>query len=123
MRVNRENVKTATGVALVAIADAVLIVLATTERGSDAIVVGLAVSAVIAGFLIGRWWAVALALPLFVAIVPMYDQEGYQELSFLGWLIVVAGLIAGIQAAALALGAGSRWAFSHGSKIRDIFSR
>jgi len=111
------------GVALVAAGDAVLVFLAATESGSDALLIGLAISAVIAGFLIGRWWAVALAAPLFVAIVLMYDQGDNQELTFLGWVIVVAGLIATIQAGALAVGAASRWAATHWDETKEILRR
>jgi hypothetical protein len=82
-------------------------------------VVGLlVVSAVIAGFLIGRWWSIALAFPLFVAVASMYDQD--QELTFVGFVIVVAGLIAAIQAGDLAVGAASRWAATHRDEAKEI---
>ena len=110
------------GLLIVAASDLALVAMALTESGSDALIVLLAGSAVLAGFFVGRWWAVLLALPLFLALIPLYDQEG-QELNFVGWVVLVAGLVAGIQAAALALGVGSRWALAQRDQVSETLRR
>ena len=101
------------GLALVAAADAVVIALVASESEGEAVLavtLSLLGLTAVAGFLIARWWVVALAVPLFVALTVMWDRDG--ELSFVGWVVLGAGMAAGIQAVALAVGAASRWALS-----------
>jgi len=60
----------------------------------------------IAGLLVGRWWAVVLAVPMVLIFAPLYEAPDRQELNFLGWMLLGAVPTAAAQAALLAAGVG-----------------
>lgn len=111
------------GLSLVAVGDAVVIGLVARESQSDlAFAVALAVSGLLGGLLIGRWWAVALACALFLGYAATWNLSG-QDMTFVAWLVLVGGLAASIQAAALAVGVGARWAWQHPDEVEQTLSR